>query len=361
MDVLEKAKILTNSGNMDSCGPKMCKIDVEPGLGGIYHAKANHQTCRLFKTLMDNKCAHDCHYCSNSSNCKNKKVSYEPKELVDLFSHLNKNLAVDGLFLSSGVSGNADRSTEKMIEAVKMLRVDRGFKGYIHLKVLPGVSRDLVKQGSLYANRMSINIEAPSSGQLNEISSCKDYKIDILRRQAWVKSLGLSGGQSTQMILTQNSTDKDVLRMVDWEYDKMKLRRVYYSSFKPVKGTIMQNVKEQPLFREQKLYNIDFLVRDYNYKFKEFNSIMDNGMLPNSDPKLELAKLNYSGRVDVNEASYEELIRIPGIGPTSAKRIVENQGKILRFAHLDKLGATLFHAKPFINVNGIKQCSLAEF
>ena len=122
MNTLQKAKILGEAGMYDSCGPKACEVKVNSGLGGIYHAKAEHKTCRLFKTLMDNTCKMDCKYCGNASGCKTKKASYEPGELAGLFNHLQKKLDVEGLFLSSGVAGDPDKVTEKMIEAVKILR-----------------------------------------------------------------------------------------------------------------------------------------------------------------------------------------------------------------------------------------------
>ena len=359
MDILEKAKILGDSGRYDSCGPKMCEVKVDSGLGGIYHAKAEHKTCRLFKTVMDNSCSFDCKYCGNANNCTKKKAKFEPKELATLFDHLHKKLDVHGLFLSSAVSGNPDRVTEKMIEAVETLRYKHDFCGYIHFKVLPGTSFHLIKHAAELSTRMSINIEAPSSSVMNELSSCKDYKIDILRRQAWISKLRIPAGQTTQMILNNLATDKDVLKMVDWEYSKLNLSRVYYSAFRPVKGTALENEPAEPLQRQNCLYNVDFLLRKYKFKLKEFQEIMDDGMLPKEDPKLALAKLNFDGPIDPNEASYEELIRIPGIGPKTARKI--RMTKITKYEHLHKLGGQIRRAKPFIVVDGKRQTMIEEF
>ncbi len=360
MNTLQKTKILTESGRYDSCGPKACEVKVDSGLGGIYHAKAEHKTCRLFKTLMDNSCSFDCKYCGNSTSCKKTKASYEPKELATLFDVLQKKLDVEGMFLSSAVTGDPDKISEKMIETVRLLRYDFKFKGYIHFKVLPGTSYELIKQASELSTRMSINIEAPNKGVLNELSSCKDYKIDILRRQAWISRLNLRGGQTTQMIVNNLASDKDVLKMANWEYSKLKLRRVYYSSFKPVKGTPLENVKPEPLTRQNRLYNVDFLMRKYNYKLKEFNEIMDDGMLPRKDPKLALAMASFDSALDINQASYEELIRVPGIGPKTAQKIVSGN-KITRYRQLHQLGGWVKRAKPFISVDGMRQKMLCEF
>ena len=361
MDVLEKAKILGDAGKYDSCGPKTCEVKVNSGLGGIYHAKAEHKTCRIFKTLMTNTCTFDCKYCSNADSKSKNKAAYKPEELANLFWHLHKNLAVDGLFLSSGVAADPDKVTESMLKAVRLLRYKHKFRGYIHFKVLPGTSYELVKQASELSHRMSINIEAPNKGVLSELSSCKDFKQDILKRQSWISRLKLRGGQATQMIINKLATDKDVLKMADWEYSSLNLRRVYYSSFRPVKGTPLENEKAEPLTRQNHLYNVDFLMRQYEFKLREFHNIMDDGMLPNEDPKLALAKANFDGAIDINEASYEELIRIPGIGPKTARIITLSKRKITKYEQLHKLGGWVKRAKPFIEVDGKRQKMLCEF
>jgi predicted DNA-binding helix-hairpin-helix protein len=361
MNTLEKAKILGDAGKYDSCGPNKCEVNISEGLSGIYYAKAEHKTCKIFKTLMNNSCSYDCKYCPNASGCNNKKVFYNPEELSSLFNHLHKKLDVNGLFLSSGVAKDADNSTEKMIQAVNILRNKYKFKGYIHFKVLPGTSYHLIKQASELVTRMSINIEAPNSSTLSELSSNKDYKIDILKRQAWISKLNLKGGQSTQMIINSLSTDKDVLRMTDWEYSNLNLKRMYFSAFKPIKGTPLQNESAEPLSRQNHLYNVDFLMRNYNYGVKEFYNIMENGMLPNDDPKMALAKANFDKPLDINSASYEELIRIPGIGPDTARKILSLKKPIKSYSQFNELGGWVSRAKPFIEIDGKRQTMLMEF
>lgn len=359
MNILEKAKILTEAGSYDSCGPKQCEVNLKEGLGGIYYAKAENKNCKIFKTLMSNTCAYDCKYCGNT--CSKKKVMYEPRELATLFNHVHKNMKVDGLFLTSGVHKDADFMTEKMIESVKILRNEFHYTGYVHFKVLPGASYDLIKQASEISNRMSINIEAPNSSVMSELSSCKNYKTDILRRQAWVSRLNLRSGQTTQMIVNRHSKDKDVLRMMEWEYKNIQLKRMYFSAFRPVEGTKMQNEKAEPMSRQNHLYNVDFLIRCYGYEYKEFVNVMDDGMLPNEDPKVAIARQIFDKPVDINKSSYEELLRVPGIGPVTASRIFEKKGSIRSFADLDNLGVTLERAKPFVSIDGRRQCSLMEF
>ncbi len=361
MDILEKAKILSNSGQYDSCGPKMCEVRIKSGLGGIYYAKAEHKSCRIFKTLMENSCSFDCKYCANRSGCSKQKASYEPRELARVFDYLRKTEGVHELFLSSAVAGEPDRVTERMLEAVRIIRGDYHFRGYVHFKVLPGTSYELVRQASELSNRMSINIEAPSRAVLSELSSCKDLRTDILKRQAWISRLGLSGGQTTQVIVNNLASDSELLRMADWEYGKLGLRRVYYSAFRPVEGTPLGGEKAEPMSRQNHLYNADFLMRAYGYEKQEFEKIMEDGMLPNEDPKAAIAMADFDGAVDINQASYEELIRIPGIGPKTAKRIVESKERITKYEELQRFGGWVERAKPFIEIDGKRQSMLCEF
>ena len=365
MNLFEKAKILNESGMYDSCGPKACDVKIREGLGGVYHARSEHRDCKLFKTLMDNSCSFDCKYCSNAKGCSKKKASYTPQEVGTLFNYLVKSYGVHGLFLSSGVGKDPDTTTEKMIEAVKIIRFKHRFRGYIHFKVLPGTSQHLIKYASGFSNRMSINIEAPNKSIMSELSSCKDYKIDILRRQSWISKLNLNNGQSTQIIVNNISSDKEIIKMMKWEYDAFNLRRIYFSAFRPVPGTPMQNEKACADWRQNHLYNTEFLMRQYNYTPKDFSLIMENGMLPYEDPKMAIAKATFDSPLDINEASFEELIRVPGIGPRTAEKIIERtktQGKkITKYEQLHQMGGWIKRAKPFIEVDGKRQKMLCEF
>ncbi len=358
MNILEKAKLLSKAGQYDSCGPRSCEVNIRNSLGGIYHAKAEHESCRIFKTLMDNSCSFDCRYCANSNKCNKKKARYEPEELGRLFNYLKKNLSVNGLFLSSAVSGNPDKVTEKMIEVVKIIREKYRFKGYVHFKVLPGVSKELIKQAAELSNRMSINIEAPTKEIMSEMSSCKDYENDIIKRQRWISELKKS--QTTQVIVNEFSTDRQILKMMKYEYESIKLKRIYFSAFKPIKGTEFENKEPCSANREVRLYNVDFLIRKYNYKFKEFNAIMEEGMLPRQDPKAAIAKKYFDKPLDINEAGYDDLIKVPGIGPKTAKKIIKKK-KIKSYLELQKLGGHVKRAKPFIKLNGKSQKRLSDF
>ncbi len=352
MGNIEKIRFLENKH--DVCGGGK-----EEGLGFIYDASTPQGKCPLYKTLMSNACSFDCKYCAQSSKTRARTASFKPNELAKTFIELQQKYSLHGLFLSSSVVKDPDKTTEMMIETVKTVRNKYGYKGYIHFKVLPGTSYELIKQASGMVDRMSINIESPSKSRLSEIATVKDYKIDILRRQAWIKKL--HDNQTTQFIVgAADETDLEILKMADWEYESFCLKRIYYSGFQSGKSIELKK-KDCSMERQNKLYNVDFLFRKYFIKLKEIKEIMNDEMLPKEDPKFALAKLNYSGPVDINEAEQMELLRVPGIGPTSVKRILALQGRIKEYSQLAELGVVVKRAKPFIKVNGKWQKRLVDF
>jgi predicted DNA-binding helix-hairpin-helix protein len=353
---LKKVKFLENSYDVCGGGKKECGIDF------IYDASTPRGSCPIFKTLQSNACSFDCKYCVNSTKTRNKSMHFESEELARTFISLQKQYRLEGFFLSSSVIKDPDSTTERMIETVKLVRHKYNYKGYIHFKILPGTSYELIKQASELASRMSINIESPSKSRLTELSGIKDFKTDILRRQAWIKKL--HGNQTTQLIVgATDETDLEILKIADWEYKTFNLKRIYYSGFKSGKNIELKKENCSPI-RQNRLYNVDYLFRKYNYKLKEIREIINNGMLPKEDPKLALAKLNFQGAIEINEAEYKDLIRIPGIGPRSAKKIIEcqlNRNKLNKYSQLQKLGIRIKTAKPFIKVDGKWQKRLIDF
>lgn len=366
MDVISKARILGDSGKYDVCGGEICKPPEFTGglqnLPGIIKAKSESgRFCSLLKTLQTNSCKYDCKYCANragnssgSGGCQKKLASFEPHELAGLFNVLVQKRIVTGLFLSSGVAGDANSTTERMLQTVRLVRHKYHFKGYIHFKVLPGTSLELIKQASELSSRLSINVEAPSKSRLNELSSVKEFKSDILLRQKWISQMKLSGGQTTQIIAgAGEETDLEIIKMARWEYEHMNLRRCYYSSFSPVKGTPLENKEKVPVNRSNHLYNTDWLLRVYKYDVSSIKEILVNDMLPDKDPKLAIAEKTLTDPINVNDASHDELLRIPGIGLKTADHIMQlrEKGK-LDLKSLQGCGVIMKRASPFIRVNG---------
>jgi predicted DNA-binding helix-hairpin-helix protein len=264
---------------------------------------------------------------------------------------------------------NQETQMEKMLEVTRNLRFKENFCGYIHLKILPGISKDKIDEATSLASRVSINIEAPNKSRISELTTTKDFKIDVLRRMRWIKKKArknnLPSGHSTQLVVgPAGETDREILSRTEKLYKEMELKRAYFSAFVPVTGTPFENKKREPLKRENFLYRADFLMRLYGIKRKElvFN---DEGNFDLSvEPKTAMALHSDLFPLDVNEASFAELIRVPGVGPITAKRIKAMQETGFRFSkesELKNLGVVLKRALPFIELNGRKQSSLLEF
>ena len=308
-----------------SCTPR------EASVAGICHSFTHDGRCiSLFKTLYTNHCSHQCNYCINATNCaeKPKVFSYTPEELASLTLSLYRSNYIEGLFLSSGAGKDVDLIMEKLIETARLLRFKYGFPGYIHLKVLPGATLSHIKEAMELSDRLSVNIEAPSSSHMKEISPTKDYENDIIQRQRYIRDLsdkiGLQAGQTTQLVVgSSGENDEEIFQRVLYEYNELNVMRTYFSAFSPQKSTPFEKNEPQPKWREHRLYQVDWLYRIYHFDSREIKYAFDEfGFLSNSDPKMAIAKELMDAPVDPNVAKYDELLHVPGIGPTSAKRII---------------------------------------
>lgn len=340
--------------------------------GGLCHSFTPDGRCvSLFKTLYTNGCSHQCNYCPNGAGCRKKtaKYSYEPEELANITLSLYKGNYIEGLFLSSGIGGNEDMTMEHMVETVELLRKKYLFRGYVHLKILPGASEDHIKQAMSLADRVSINLEAVSESYMKELSPTKDYKNDILQKQRKIRDLSrkknLPAGQTTQMVIgAVGESDKEIFQRSVYEYNELDLKRVYYSVFTPIEGTAFQDRTKQPLWREHRLYQMDWLFRVYNLPKKEIEiAFDDSGFLPDMDPKMAIARQTLDSPVDPNTAEYDELLRVPGIGPTSAERIImaRRNKTITKSRELAALGVRINRAKSFLEINGWRDATLMRW
>jgi len=388
MNTVEKISLLGGAAKYDVCASTSCSPDAvkrshrplvetedsrqrtgDLAGGGICHSFTPDGRCvSLFKVLMTNSCTGDCKYCINNCDSDTRRAAFEPQELTDAFMSFYHRNYVEGLFLSSAVCGTADFTEEKMVEIVEKLRVKENFQGYIHLKVMPGTNRDLIKRATELANRVSLNLEAPNRVRFQEITSTKDFGIDMLRRMRWIQGElpDHSSGQTTQFVVGAcGESDVEILSTVNDLYKKIEVRRSYFSAFLPVAGTPLESAPRAPLVRENRLYQCDFLMRKYGFEFDElvFN---ESGLLDLSvDPKVAYALNNKDCfPLDVNEAPYEELVRTPGIGPQSAMRIISTRKTGFTFTRpeeLKNLGVVLKRARQFVVIGGSRQSSLSEF
>lgn len=368
----KKLEILGESAKFDRCNYINTNTEnfLVNKLPGIYHASTRDGcTVPLFKVLMTNKCSNDCRYCVNYNKHNFNRVEFSPEDVTSIFLDYYNNRLVEGLFLSSGIPRDPEYSMENMVEVAHKLRMEHEYHGYIHLKVLPGSPYDLIKRAVSLADRVSINLESATSEGMDSLSTTKNFDTDIIRRMKWIKRL-LKGnkqfspsGQTTQFLIgASEETDQQILERADWLYQKMELKRSYFSPFEAVKDTPLELHEEPHQKRSPRLYQADHLLNSYGFDLKELVFDDDGNLNLDNDPKY-MAALQHEEQfpVEINEAPYKELLRVPGIGKISARRIIQSRkvGKnFLKLEELKNIGVVIKRAEPFVKLNKNYQSTL---
>ena len=376
----EKLRILSDAAKYDvSCSSSgSSRKNKNNGLGnaainGICHSwSADGRCISLLKILMTNYCIYDCKYCINRKDNDIERAILSPDEIVKLTINFYRRNYIEGLFLSSGIIKSADYTMELMIAVAKKLRLEEKFNGYIHMKVIPGASRQLINEIGLYVDRVSVNIEFAENTALKLLAPDKkptdiSTSMGLIRKNmienAEDKKIFKStpsfipAGQTTQMIIgASGESDYAILARSENLYKNFDLKRVYYSGYVPVNksGILVSTEQAVPMIREHRLYQADWLLRFYDFKADEILDEKDPFVDPLLDPKTNWAiKNSHFFPIEINKASYKDLLRVPGIGVTSAKRIVMTRKySTIRYEHLKKLGIVIKRAKYFIVVNG---------
>ena len=379
LDLHSKLAILADAAKYDaSCASSgTTKRDSRSGTGlgstegmGICHAYAPDGRCiSLLKILLTNSCIFDCAYCINRKSSNVRRARFTAEEVVRLTLEFYKRNYIEGLFLSSGIIRSSNYTMEQLVEVARSLREDHDFRGYIHLKTIPDADPELVRQAGLFADRVSINVELPTDEGLRRLAPEKDgnrietamrnTRAAIDDREDASKKLKSAprfapAGQSTQMIVGADAAnDGDIIVRASTLYDRFRLRRVYYSAFSPIPdASAVLPLKRPPLMREHRLYQSDWLMRFYGFKPTEIVSAADkDGMLPlDIDPKLAWAlKFRDGFPVDVNRASKEQLLRIPGLGTKAVDRILlSRRWRKLRLDDVARLTLSIRKIRPFI-------------
>ena len=379
---MEKLTILSDAAKYDAaCTSSGVRRKFQPGkigstsssIAGCCHSfSADGRCVTLLKVLMTNSCVYDCKYCVNRRSNDTRRAAFTPRELAELTIGFYRRNYIEGLFLSSGVLRNADYTTEQMIRALRILRQEYGFNGYIHAKAIPGTSPELVQQLGLLADRMSVNIELPSQQSLQTLAPDKTREA-ILRPMSLIRDKVFESkqelvkykhapsfapaGQSTQLIVgATRDTDRHILHLTEALYRKYRLKRVFYSAYVPVvENSLLPALDTKPpLLREHRLYQADWLLRFYGFQASELLDEAHPDFNPQLDPKCSWAVSHLEQfPVEVMRADYETLLRVPGIGPTSAKRIVSARRTAhLRFEDLKKLGVVVKRAQYFVLCDG---------
>lgn len=374
---LKKLEILADAAKYDaSCasgtaGKRSAGKSDKKGIGsltggtGICHSFTPDGRCvSLLKILMTNNCIYDCHYCINRRSSNVQRARFTVQEVVDLTLNFYKRNYIEGLFLSSGIIHSPDYTMESMVRIAKSLRLDHGFKGYIHLKTIPNASPELQTEAGLYADRLSINVEMPTQVSLEQFAPEKTLsdihgamsKLNdkIIEAKEDKKSPRFApGGQSTQMIIGADKTDdKKILSSSVNLYEKFKLRRIYYSAFSPIPdASAILPLKPAPLIREHRLYQADWLYRFYEFSLDDILSgTRDNMLELDKDPKMAWALRHRAFfPVDLNKADRHMLLRVPGLGVMSVKKILSmRRYHRITWHDLVKMRLPLQRMKPFI-------------
>jgi putative DNA modification/repair radical SAM protein len=374
--IREKLNILADAAKYDvSCSSSGGnRKNDNKGLGdshasGICHTYTEDGRCvSLLKILLTNHCIFDCAYCVSRKSNDIERAAFTVEEVVSLTMNFYRRNYIEGLFLSSGIFKNADFTMERLLKVVKKLRLEERFNGYIHLKTIPGASDELIKEAGLYADRMSINLEMPTESGLKLLAPEKSHQ-DVIKPLGFVQNQIIQfkderkliksvpkfvpAGQSTQMVIGATpETDKEIMHTADAFYRNFSLKRVYYSGYIPISydNRLPMIGSQPPLIRENRLYQTDWLMRFYGFHVNELLNDANPHLDIDIDPKLSWALRNLQHfPVDINVAAYKVILRIPGIGVGSAKKIVQARkfGK-LRIDQLKKIGVSYNRAKHFI-------------
>ncbi len=380
-NVFKKLKILSDAAKYDvscvSSGVER-KNNTVGGIGnassaGICHTWAADGRCiSLLKILLTNDCIYDCSYCLNRVTNPVERATFTPEEVAELTIQFYRRNYIEGLFLSSAVEKSPDNTMENIYRVLELLRYKYNFWGYVHVKVIPGASPEIIQKTGMLADRMSVNIELPTRESLRMLAPQKKIESIInpmslinneITRTIEDKSHFTStprfvpGGQSTQMIIGATpDSDKTILGLSQNLYERFNMKRVFFSAYVPVISSpnLPAISTMPPLLREHRLYQADWLMRFYYFHSDELFTEIEQNLDLEFDPKIMYALRNIDKfPIEINKASYEELLRIPGLGVTSARRIIrERKNAELSYDSLKKMKTVLKRAKYFITVKG---------
>ncbi|MDF2948408.1 MAG: radical domain protein [Sedimentibacter sp.] len=380
-NLFKKLRILSDAAKYDvscvSSGVER-KNNTVGGIGnasaaGICHTWSQDGRCiSLLKILLTNDCIYDCSYCLNRVTNPTERATFTPDEVAELTIQFYRRNYIEGLFLSSAVEKSPDHTMENIYRVLELLRYKYNFWGYVHVKVIPGASPMLVQKTGMLADRMSVNIELPTKESLKILAPQKKIE-NIIKPMSLINNeitrtiedkkyfnntpRFVPGGQSTQMIIGATpDSDKTILSLSQNLYEKFNMKRVFFSAYIPVISSpnLPAISSMPPLLREHRLYQADWLMRFYYFHSEELFTEIEPNLDLEFDPKMMYALRNiHKFPIEINKASYEELLRIPGLGVTSAQRIIrERKNAELSYDSLKKMKTVLKRAKYFITVKG---------
>ena len=370
MSDIERLELLTRQMHLEpveNCSPNPLPPKQKQAIAVHKALMPNGQSIRLLKTLLSSYCENNCTYCPFRSQRDIRRAAFTPDDFAHLFNSLYRSGFVEGIFLSSSVFQGAVKTQDLLLDTAAILRHRYQYQGYLHLKIMPGAERDQIEQAMLLSDRLSVNLEAPHATPLTTLPPQNDFPSDLIDPLRWIQEIrteksphrawnGSWPSSTTQFVVgAAGETDLDLLSTTETLHRHTKISRAYYSSFNPIEGTPLENHTPSPPKREFRLYQASYLLRDYGFSVEEL-VYKDTGNLSREiDPKLAWAEQHLLHQpLEINTASRSKLLRIPGIGPTRADRIVSlrRTNPIKSFSKLRKMNLITLKSSPYILING---------
>jgi predicted DNA-binding helix-hairpin-helix protein len=370
MDTLQRLQALSGQMHLEPAEETGCpKIDSPGSPGGLVVNAVTPagQPLALLKTLLTSACERDCYYCPFRAGRNFRRATLKPNEMAASFIQLKQAQIASGLFLSSGIVGGGVRTQDRLIDTAEILRRKYGYRGYLHLKIMPGAERDQVERTMQLADRVSINLEAPNTERLGRLAPRKAFLEELLEPLRWVQEIrstrparlawnGRWPSSVTQFVVgAVGENDVELLATTEYLYTRLRLQRTYFSAFRPIEDTPLESVPPASKKRESRLYQASFLLRDYGFSLEELPFDPSGNLPAHTDPKLAWAQAHLAAQpVEINRAGREELLRIPGIGPKGAAAILNarRRGRLKDLDDLRRLGVSPARALPFILLDG---------
>ncbi len=377
MDSLDTLKALSSQMTFEADGePRItsaapaCFSPKEKDQAFVHPAQLpNGQKIMLLKTLLSSACERDCFYCPFRAGRDFRRATFKPDEFAGLFSKINQSGAAEGVFLSSGLAGGGVRTQDKLLDTAELLRKKHQFKGYLHLKIMPGAEKDQVYRAMQLADRVSVNLEAPNTERLAKLAPHKIFMEELLQPLKWVEEIrqtvpaykfwnGRWPSTVTQFVAGgSDESDLELLTITNWLNKNVRLKRAYFSAFHPIRDTPFENKPAVDPMREHRLYQASFLLRDYGFDLEDLPFTNDSNLPLNADPKQAWAQIYLLNKpIEINKAGKQDLIRIPGIGLKGADAILHARrlNKLRDLSALKKLGIIAERAAPYVLLDGRK-------
>ena len=321
----------------------------------------------LLKTLLSSACERDCYYCPFRAGRDFRRATFKPQEFAELFMKLNQAKMAEGIFLSSGIAAGGANTQNKILDTAEILRKRLGFRGYMHLKIMPGAEKGQVERMMQLADRVSVNLEAPNTERLAKLAPHKIFIEELLRPLKWVEEIrrsqpahkfwnGKYPSTVTQFVAGgSDESDLELLTTTNWLTKNVRLTRAYFSAFHPIRDTPLENKAAVDPLREHRLYQASFLLRDYGFDLEEMPFTQNENLPLHTDPKMAWAQMNLTEKpIEINRAEKYQLLRVPGIGLKGAEAILSarRNGRVRDLSALRKMGIIVARAAPFLLLDG---------